>query len=122
MKNVNGDSMVSANVNGRPPIPTAPIRFLEAQAKGDGTGMWNELSTDFQQQLAQQGGSADALTQALHQGPLPDVQQITFVGGSVLAGGDEACIFVVTANVNDTESQVPWYFTVDPTGKIIEFH
>ncbi|HEY8742576.1 MAG TPA: hypothetical protein VIU62_05730 [Chloroflexota bacterium] len=120
--NVGGDPLLSARIESSPPVPKAPVVYLEAQAKGDGQTAWNELSTGAQQQITQQGGSAAALTQALQQSPLPPVKQITFVGGSVMGDGREATIFVVTADVNGALQQVPYYFTVDTQGKIDEVH
>ena len=119
---VGGDPLLSARIQTRPPVPKAPVLYLEAQAKGDGQTAWNLLSLTAQQQITQQGGSAAALTQALQQSPLPPVKQITFVGGSVMGDGREATIFVVTADVNGALRQVPYYFTVDTQGKIDEVH
>lgn len=120
--NVGGDPLLSARVETSPPVPRAPVIYLEAQAKGDGQTAWNELSAAAQQQIAAQGGSAAALTQELKQSPLPPVKQITFVGGSVMGDGREATMFVVTADVNGALRQVPYYFTVDTQGKIDEVH
>ena len=120
--NVGGDPLLSARVETSPPVPRAPVVYLEAQAKGDGQTAWNELSAAAQQQIAAQGGSAAALTQELQQSPLPPVKQITFVGGSVMGDGREATMFVVTADVNGALRQVPYYFTVDTQGKIDEVH
>ena len=120
--NVGGDPLLSARIETAPPVPRAPVIYLEAQAKGDGQAAWNELSAAAQQQIAAQGGSAAALTQELQQSPLPPVKQITFVGGSVMGDGREATIYVVTADVNGALRQVPYYFTVDPQGKIDEVH
>jgi hypothetical protein len=114
--------LLSARVEASPPVPRAPVIYLEAQAKGDGQTAWNELSAAAQQQIAAQGGSAAALTQELQQSPLPPVKQITFVGGSVMGDGREATMFVVTADVNGALRQVPYYFTVDTQGKIDEVH
>lgn len=122
LANVGGDPLLSARVESSPPVPRAPVLYLEAQAKGDGQTAWNELSGAAQQQISQQGGSAAALTQALQQSPLPPVKQITFVGGSVMSDGREATMFVVTADVNGALRQVPYYFTVDTQGKIDEVH
>ncbi len=122
LSSVGGDPLLSARIQTSPPVPKAPVLYLEAQAKGDGQTAWNELSPAAQQQIAQQGGSAAALTQALQQSPLPPVKQITFVGGSVMGDGREATIFVVTADVNGALRQVPYYFTVDTQGKIDEVH
>lgn len=119
---VGGDPLLSARVEASPPVPRAPVIYLEAQAKGDGQTAWNELSAAAQQQIAAQGGSAAALTQELQQSPLPPVKQITFVGGSVMGDGREATMFVVTADVNGALRQVPYYFTVDTQGKIDEVH
>ena len=120
--NINGDPLLSARVETSPAIPRAPVLYLEAQAKGDGQTAWNELSAAAQSQIAQQGGSAAALTAELQQSPLPPVKQITFVGGSVMNDGREATMFVVTADVNGALRQVPYYFTVDTQGKIDEVH
>lgn len=120
--NIGGDPLLSARVETSPPVPRAPVLYLEAQAKGDGQTAWNELSQAAQQQIAQQGGSAAALTAELQQSPLPPVKQITFVGGSVMNDGREATMFVVTADVNGALRQVPYYFTVDTQGKIDEVH
>jgi hypothetical protein len=119
---VGGDPLLSARVETSPLVPRAPVLYLEAQAKGDGQTAWNELSAAAQQQITQNGGSAAALTQALQQSPLPPVKQITFAGGSTMNDGREATIFVVTADVNGTLRQVPYYFTVDTQGKIDEVH
>jgi hypothetical protein len=119
---IGGDPLLGARLETSPPIPRAPVLYLEAQAKGDGQTAWDELSAGAQQQLAQQGGSAAALTQALKQSPLPPLKQITFVGGSTMSDGREATIFVVTADVNGALRQVPYYFTVDTAGKIDEVH
>jgi hypothetical protein len=119
---IDGDPLLSARVETSPPIPKAPVLYLEAQAKGDGQTAWNELSAAAQSQIAQQGGSAAALTAELKQSPLPPVKQITFVGGSVMNDGREATMFVVTADVNGALRQVPYYFTVDTQGKIDEVH
>lgn len=122
MTSIGGDPLVSAQVDPTPPIPKSPVAYLEAQAKGDGQTAWDQLSAIAQQQLAQQGGSAAALTQDLQQNPLPPLKQITFVGGSVMTDGREAAIFVVTVDVNGALRQVPYYFTVDTQGKIDEVH
>lgn len=120
--NVNGDPLLSARVESVPTLPQAPVRYLEAQAKGDGQTMWNQLSSNAQQQFSSSGGSAQAFTQALQQGPRPDVKQITFVGGSTMGNGREAAIFVVTADINGSLEQVPYFFTVNTDGKIDEVH
>jgi hypothetical protein len=119
---INGDPLLSARVESEPALPQAPVRYLEAQAKLDGQTMWDQLSPSAQQQFSSQGGSAQAFTQALQQGPHPDVKQITFVGGSTMGDGREAAIFVVTADVNGTLRQVPYFFTVNTDGKIDEVH
>lgn len=120
--NVNGDPLLSARVESEPALPEAPVHYLEAQAKGDGQTMWDQLSPGAQQQFTSQGGSADAFTKALQQGPRPDLKQITFVGGSTMGDGREAAVFVVTADINGSLQQVPYYFTVDVNGKIDEVH
>jgi hypothetical protein len=83
---------------------------LEDQARGDGQAAWDELSVAAQQHIAQQGGSAISLTQELQRSPLPPILQITFAGGSTMIDGREAAVFIVTANVADTQRQVPYYF------------
>ena len=120
--NIGGDPLLSAHVEATPNLPPAPVHFLEALAKGDGQAMWQELSAASQQQITQNGGSPQALAQALQQGGHPDVTQITFAGGSTLPDGREAAIFVVTANVNGALRAIPYYFTVNTEGKIDEFH
>jgi hypothetical protein len=107
---IDGDPLVSARLEGNPPVPMAAVQYLEDQARGDGQAAWDELSVAAQQQIAQQGGSAVALTQELQRSPLPPILQITFAGGSTMIDGREAAVFIVTANVADTQRQVPYYF------------
>jgi hypothetical protein len=107
---IDGDPLVSARLEGNPPVPMAAAQYLEDQARGDGQAAWDELSVAAQQQIAQQGGSAIALTQELQRSPLPPILQITFAGGSTMIDGREAAVFIVTANVADTQRQVPYYF------------
>jgi hypothetical protein len=114
--------LLNAAVDPAPPVPAAPVRYLEAQAKGDGQTMWTLLSAAAQQQLSANGGSPQALTQMLQSNPRPALKQITFVGGSQMGDGREATIFVVTADVNGQLRQAPYYFTVNTEGKIDEVH
>ncbi|MCL4541684.1 MAG: hypothetical protein M1396_05030 [Chloroflexi bacterium] len=122
LSNIGGNPLFSAHVNGEPLIPPAPFKFLEAQAQDNGQAMWNELSPSEQQALAAQGGSPQQLTALLKKQGKIDVRQITFAGGAMLNDGREACIFIVTADVNGALRQAPYYFTVDTNGKIDEFH
>lgn len=122
LSNIGGNPLFSARVNGEPPIPQAPFKFLEAQAQDNGQTMWNLLSPTEQQALAAQGGSAQQLTALLKTQGKIDVRQITFAGGAMLNDGREACVFIVTADVNGALRQAPYYFTVDTNGKIDEFH
>jgi hypothetical protein len=119
---VNGDPLVNARVVGEPPIPQAPIAYLEAQAKGNGQAMWALYSPQAQQLLTKEGGGPQQLTQILRAHPLPAIKQITFAGGVLLNDGREATVFVVTANVNGALTQVPYYFTVNANGQIDEAH
>ncbi|MCL4545747.1 MAG: hypothetical protein M1118_14325 [Chloroflexi bacterium] len=122
LTDIGGNPLFDARVQGEPPVPQAPFIFLEAQAAGDGQAMWNQLSPSEQQALSSQGGSPTKLTSLLQQQGKIDVKEITFVGGAMLSDGREACVFVVTANVNGALRQAPYYFTVDTNGKIDEFH
>lgn len=122
LSNVGGDPLVSAQVDPTPPIPKAPVLFLEAQAKADGQAMWDQLAPEAQQAITQGGGSPEALTAALQKNPLPTLRQITFVAGYQMNDGREATIYVVTADVNGSRQQVPFFFTVDTNGKIDEYH
>ena len=122
LTNVGGDPLVSAQVDATPPIPKAPVLFLEAQAKGDGQAVWDQLAPQAQQAITQGGGSPEALTAELKQNPLPPLRQITFVGGYQMNDGREAAIYVITADVNGSRQQVPYFFTVDTNGKIDEWH
>lgn len=119
---VNGDPLLSARVESEPALPESPVHYLEAQAKGDGQVMWDQLSPTAQQQFSTNGVSPQAITQQLQQGPRPNLKQITFVGGSTMGDGREAAVFVVTADINGSLQQVPYYFTVDVNGKIDEVH
>ena len=119
---VNGDPLVNARVVGEPPIPQAPIAYLEAQAKGNGQAMWALYSPQAQQLLTKAGGGPQQLTQALQANPMPPVKQITFAGGVLLNDGREATVFVVTADAGGALEQVPYYFTVNANGQIDEAH
>lgn len=122
LTNVFGDPLVNARVIGEPPIPKAPVAYLEAQAKGDAQAMWALYSPTAQQLLTKAGEGPQQLTQALQAHPLPPIKQITFAGGVVLSDGREATIFVVTADVNGVLEQAPYYFTVNANGQIDEAH
>jgi hypothetical protein len=50
------------------------------------------------------------------------IKSITYVAGSRLNDGRVATIFAITFSVNGSDTELPYYFTVNTDGLIDEFH
>ncbi len=115
------DPLVDEHIVTNIPAPKAPVSFIEAWTKQDSQTMWGELSPGAQQQFQQAGASATNFAQ-IPFGPSMQIKSITYVAGSRLNDGRVATIFAITFSVNGSDTELPYYFTVNTDGLIDEFH
>jgi hypothetical protein len=101
--------------------PAATEDYLYGNRDYDGARMWNSLSSDAQQRLAQAGGSVDDLQRQMQAAKDRGLklEEFSYIGGKSLPDGTSVQFYLV--GVRDQQNPIdyqPYMFTLDRTGKI----
>jgi hypothetical protein len=101
--------------------PAATEDYLHGNRDYDGTLMWNSLSSDAQQRLAQAGSSADDLQRQMQAAKDRGLrlEEFSYIGGKALPDGTSVQFYLV--GFRDQQNPIdyqPYMFTLDTSGKI----
>jgi hypothetical protein len=102
--------------------PTATEDYLRGNQNYDAQLMWNSLSSDAQQQLTGQGGSASDLDRQMQAAKDRGVklEEFSYIGGKPLPDGTSVAFYLVGIQDQPQASvdYQPYMFTLDRSGKI----
>jgi hypothetical protein len=102
--------------------PSATEDYLRGNQNYDAQLMWNSLSSDAQQQLSGQGGSASTLDRQMQAAKDRGIklEEFSYIGGKPLPDGTSVQFYLVGMQDQPQASvdYQPYMFTLDRTGKI----
>ncbi|MBV9354503.1 MAG: hypothetical protein JO023_03140 [Chloroflexi bacterium] len=102
--------------------PTATEDYLRGNQNYDAQLMWDSLSSDAQQQLTGQGGSATDLDRQMQAAKDrgAKLEEFSYIGGKPLPDGSSVQFYLVGIQDQPQASvdYQPYMFTLDRTGKI----
>jgi|GEM_PF-1439396 hypothetical protein len=106
-----------------PPLSPGVIDWLHAHKTYNGQELWDALSPALQASLKQQG-----ITESTVQGQLNRQRQqgiaydqFIYTGGYLAPNGTANYTVQVVISVNGQQSELTWYFVVDPNNQILAF-
>lgn len=116
-----------------PAIETAPAgsprvsveTYLTGQRQYEARMMWESMSDELKQAMAQRNQSLEALQRQMEQAKRNGIKYTGFqyVGGTDLSNGRSVHLYIVSAAFpqqqgGDRSEEIPYTFTVDRSGKI----
>lgn len=116
------ESPVKVNGKSIPPSPSVE-RFARGQTNFDAQLIWDSLSDDFTESLADQGQQVSTIQDQLNSLKDSGVKYngVTYVGGHRSSSGEAYYLYVFSRQnsvaAGDVES-IPYVFVVDTSGKI----
>lgn len=119
-------STSASSASGAPSSPrVAAEAYLTGQERFDAKMMWEAMSDDYRQAMTQRGRSLETTQRQLEQwkqGGL-SFSGYQYVGGATLKDGSSVHLYVISRTVPTNQGarveQLPYTFTMDRSGKII---
>jgi hypothetical protein len=105
--------------------PIAVETYLTGQKEFQARLMWEALSDDLKRTMSQNGRTMEATQQQLEQSKRSGIKYtgLQYVAGVPLNDGRSVHLYIVSVSVpsnqGQRDEQVPYTFTVDKTGKIV---